>query len=75
MAWHTLDCKPVIGEHFRKLRDEITARNSEAKANPPAPKFDHSTAPEISPRLRPYLDKIVADMAEAQAEEEKLWGK
>ena len=74
MAWHTLDGKSLLGERFRRLRDEISARNAEAKANPPPPKFDHSTAPKISPRLRPYLDKIVADMAEAQAEEEKLWG-
>lgn len=62
MTWHTLDGKPLIGERLKRLAREVAARKEEAKSNPPAPKYDHSKPPLISPALKPYIDKIAADL-------------
>jgi len=67
MTWQTLDGqKPFVAEHFRRLRDELAARNAEAVANPPPMKFDHTKPPVIGRSLRIYLDKLKVETAEAE---------
>jgi len=74
MTWQTLGGqKPLVAERLRRLRDELAAREAEVEATPVAPKYDHSKPLIIGKPLRAYLDKLVAETAEAEklaAEEE-----
>lgn len=58
-----------MGDRLKRLRDELAARHAEAKENPPPPEIDHSQPIKISLRLKPYIDKIAADRADAQKRE------
>lgn len=74
MTWLALSLRkltdPALAAKFHRLAREIADRNEEAKANPPPPAIDHAKPIKVSGRLRPYIDRIAAEMAAAQAEED-----
>jgi len=78
MTWHTLDGRKLtdleLADKFRRLAREIGAREAEAEATHKPSGYTWRDVVIPSPRLKPFIAKIAADMKDAQVAEDELQG-
>jgi len=74
MTWHTSDGKRLadieLAKKMRKVAREIADRNAEHKPKPPG-QYVWRDVEIPSPRLKPFIEKIRTEMAEAQKLEDE----